>query len=459
MRITRKVFHDLAIWMACFGLSIGMVFPFFVTMLGVPADIALKKVFFAACLGAGALAGILNYCLARWVVGVRLRVLANSMSQVEQNLNKMTYKGDLSDCTPDNCMITVDSEDEIGESALAFNRLVESLSMSMKTQVAVRSFSKMLTSHLEIENLAQNALMQFFEHTDAVGGLILYESDGELKIAASHGLRSPELVAESDHVMVAVRTGQRQIVSIPGDVRIEGIVMDIQPSEIMFFPIKNKSVPLGVVVLATGRRFEEEQQNRIDLFIQGLALALNNAIAHEDLQRLAALDPLTGIYNRRFGLSRLHEEFVRSVRANTPLGVMMFDLDHFKVVNDTYGHFVGDRVLKSICGIAKSSLLREGDVLFRYGGEEFGAVLPATSAEDLRCIAERLRKGIEENVLSDGANVVRVTVSIGCAAYPSQNVDSEDLLIQLADKALYQAKDAGRNQVVFSQEDVVPLKV
>ena len=189
IRITRKVFHDLAIWMVCFGLSIGIVFPFFVILLGVPSDIALNRVFFAACLGAGALAGVLNYGLARWVVGLRLRLLASSMSKVEQNLKKMTYSGDLSECTPENCMIPVDSEDEIGESALAFNRLVETLSKSMKTQAAVRSFSEMLTSQLEIETLAEKTLLQFFEHTDAVSGLVLYESGGELEIAASHGLK------------------------------------------------------------------------------------------------------------------------------------------------------------------------------------------------------------------------------------------------------------------------------
>ena len=450
MRITRRVFHDLAIWMVGFGLSIGVVFPFFVMMLGVPSGIALKGVFFGACLGAGALAGIINYGLARLVVGVRLRILANSMSEVESNLIKMTYTGDFSECTPENCMIPVDSEDEIGESAHAFNNLVESLSESMKTQAAVRSFSEMLTSQLEIETLAENTLTQFFEHTDAAGGLILYESDGELKVAASRGLRTPEKVAVSDHVKVAVSTGQKQIISIPDDVRVEGVLMNFRPSEIVVLPIKNKGVPLGSVILATGGKFGTDQHARIDLFMQGLGLALNNAIAHDHLQRLAALDPLTGIYNRRFGLGRLEEEFGSAVRSSSPLGVLIFDIDHFKVVNDTYGHFVGDRVLKSICAVARSSL-RQGDILFRYGGEEFVAVLPAASTEDLQIIAERLRKRIEDNALSDDAKVVRVTVSIGGAAYPNQNVDNMDLLIQLADEALFKAKDSGRNRVVLVQ--------
>ena len=450
MRITRKVFHDLAIWMVAFGLMIGLVFPFFVMVLGVPRDIALTPVFFLACLGAGALAGVINYGLARGVVGGRLCVLAGSMRHVEENLLSMTFSGDLSQCTPENCSIAVDSEDEIGDSALAFNRLVEALAVSMRTQAAVRSFSEMLTSQLEIESLGDNALRLFFEHTGAAGGLILHEAGGELKVAASRGLRDPDKVAASDHVRIAVRTGERQVIAIPDDVRVEGVVADFRPGEVIVFPVIYKSVPLGVVVLATGRTFDPDHRARIDLFLQGLGLALNNAMAHDRLQRLAALDPLTGVYNRRFGLVRLHEEFGRAVRANTPVGILMLDIDHFKAVNDTYGHLVGDRLLKSICAIARSSL-REGDVLLRYGGEEFLAVLPAASAEDLRLVGERLRRAVEDSALSDGAKTVRVTLSVGGAAYPNQNVESEEVLIRLADEALYRAKDSGRNRVEISR--------
>jgi two-component system, cell cycle response regulator len=450
MRITRKVFYDLAIWMVGFGVSIGIVFPFFVMMLGTPQDIALKPSFFAACLGAGALAGIINYALARWIVGSRLRLLANSMSHVEQNLNAITFSGDLSRCTTENCSIVVDSEDEIGESARAFNRLVEALSSSMKTQAAVRSFTDMLTSQLEIESLAENALLEFFEHTGASGGLILHESDGQLKVAASRGIRNPEVVAVSDHVTAAVRSEKTQVVLIPEDVMVEGVVTDFRPTEVLVSPIRYKSVPLGVVVLATGRRFNVDHRGRIDLFLQGLGLALNNAVAHDRLQRLAALDPLTGVYNRRFGLGRLREEFIRAVRANTPVGVLMFDIDHFKDVNDTYGHVIGDRILRSICSIARSSL-REGDVLFRYGGEEFVAVLPAAASDDLRFLGSRLRRAIEDSSIEDGDKTVRVTVSIGGAAYPSQNVESEEMLVRLADEAMYRAKDAGRNRVEIAR--------
>lgn len=451
MRITRKVFHDLAIWMVGFGLSIGVTFPFFVMLLGVPAASVLKSGFFAACLGAGALAGIINYVLARLIVGARLKVLAGSMNKVENNLNAMTASGDISLCTTNNCTIKVDSDDEIGESALAFNRLVHSLSVSMTTQAAVRSFSEMLTSQLEIENLAEKALELFFLHTGAAGGLVLYEYEGERKIAASRGMRNPDIVAASDQVRFTAKTGKHQFISLPEELRVESVVTDFRPAEVLVLPINYKSVPLGVLVLATGTSFTAIHRERVELFLQGLGLAMNNALDHDRLQRLAALDPLTGIYNRRFGLGRLHEEFGRAVRNSTPLGVLLFDIDHFKNVNDTYGHLVGDRVLKSICTIARSSMLREGDVLLRYGGEEFVVVLPAASDYDIRIVAERLRKSVEDSSLSDGAKTVRVTISIGGAAYPDHNVEDETALLRLSDEALYRAKNSGRNRVEIAR--------
>jgi two-component system cell cycle response regulator len=240
------------------------------------------------------------------------------------------------------------------------------------------------------------------------------------------------------------------VVAIPDDVRLEGVLADFRPREVRVYPVTYKGVPLGVVVLATARAFAADQEALIDLYLQGLGLALNNAIAHDRLQNLAALDPLTNIYNRRFGLGRLHEEFGRAVRVASPLGVLMLDIDHFKAVNDTYGHLVGDRVLKSVCAIVRSSL-REGDVLLRYGGEELLAVMPAASTEDLRQMGERLRQAVEDSSVADGEKSVRVTLSAGGAAYPSQNVEHEEGLIRLADEALYRAKDGGRNRVEIAR--------
>ncbi|BEQ15326.1 sensor domain-containing diguanylate cyclase [Desulfoferula mesophila] len=446
IRLTKKVFFDLAIWMIGLGLAMGVVFPFFMVLMGVPAQMVLTPWFFAACMGAGFVVGTANIGLARGVVGKRLRLLAERMRVVEGNLNHMAAGDGMEDCSPEDCYIAVDSSDEIGESAQAFNNLVGALAEAHQSEGAVSEFSRLLASQMELEALTEQALRQLMGHTRASAGALLVETEGELKMAASHGLRGPADLGQSDHVRAAMRTGQLQRVLLPPELTVEGVLADFKPREVLVEPVMYKSVPIGVIVLATGEAFDEKGLHRLELLRPGLALALNNGLAHERLQRLAALDPLTGIYNRRFGLARLQEEFGRAVRDSSPLGVVMFDLDHFKSVNDTYGHLVGDRVLVHMAKLARS-VMREGDVLVRYGGEEFLAILPAASREDCRAVGERLRRLVQESAVRDGEQEIRITVSAGVAATPELTVDSPNDLVSQADQALYEAKDMGRNQV------------
>ncbi|MBU1242852.1 GGDEF domain-containing protein [Myxococcota bacterium] len=450
MRMTNKVFSDLAIWMMILGVLTGVVFPFFTLLLGVPFELALSLPFALACLIAGALVGGLNFAMVRWVVGRRLRVLTGSMLHIEQTLRKMEATQDSTLCSPENCMIPVDSEDEIGQSAAAFNRLVETLTTSMHSQAASKSFAGALTSQLEIAPLSEQALNQFFLNAGASGGLILTECAGEMKLGAAQGLLNPERVIQSEPINRVIRTGQRVLIDIPEDVQVEGIVTEFRPRQVLVSPIFYKGVSVGILVLAAGSNFKADQLELIDLFLPILGLSLNNAITHDRLQRLAALDPLTGLYNRRFGMGRLHEEFGRSVRAQTPIGLLMLDIDHFKAVNDTYGHLVGDRLLKSVSSIMRSSL-REGDVLVRYGGEEFLAVLPAASSDDLLMVGERVRRQVEDLILQESEKQIKVTISIGGCAAPHHQVSNEENLISKADEALYRAKNGGRNQVVIDR--------
>ena len=183
--------------------------------------------------------------------------------------------------------------------------------------------------------------------------------------------------------------------------------------------------------------------------LPGLAVALNNSLNHEDLQRVAALDPLTGVYNRRFGLQRLTEEFGRSIRSGDPLGVLMLDLDHFKAVNDTYGHLVGDRVLQTVVRAARQ-VLREGDVLLRYGGEEFVIVLPGAGRDDLVQMAERVRRAVAEAEITEAGQRIPVTVSIGGSGLPDKNATNPQDLIVVADAAMYTSKESGRDRCVIA---------
>lgn len=157
-------------------------------------------------------------------------------------------------------------------------------------------------------------------------------------------------------------------------------------------------------------------------------------------------DSLTGTYNRRFFNSRLKEEFERHRRYKRPMSMLMIDIDHFKSVNDTYGHPCGDYILKSVCGTVQSAL-RKVDFLARYGGEEFCCILPETSFGNSMILAERIRALVESTVYEYEGQAVRVTISIGVPGTPGSD-DSPDIFLKNADDALYKAKGIGRNVVV-----------
>ena len=184
-----------------------------------------------------------------------------------------------------------------------------------------------------------------------------------------------------------------------------------------------------------------------EILARTFAIALSNAVKHEQLQRVAALDPLTSCYNRRFGLARLREEFNRSIRSDSVLSLVIFDIDHFKSVNDTYGHLIGDRVIAKVAEAARSQL-RDEDILVRYGGEEFLCILPGVSSCDAESICERIRVEIEGLIVVDRKRKIGCTVSLGYATCPTQELDSERKLLQAADDALYRAKKNGRNATV-----------
>lgn len=161
----------------------------------------------------------------------------------------------------------------------------------------------------------------------------------------------------------------------------------------------------------------------------------------EALLQRSQHDDLTGLFSRRYWEQRLLEEFNRCQRANVHACVMMVDIDYFKNINDTYGHLVGDNVLKQFGKVVQQ--LRASDIVGRYGGEEFAILLPNSSLEESLPVAERLRKEIENTNFD---NINTCTVSIGIASLSSEYSDAYKWLDD-ADKALYQAKNNGRNQV------------
>jgi diguanylate cyclase (GGDEF)-like protein len=175
-------------------------------------------------------------------------------------------------------------------------------------------------------------------------------------------------------------------------------------------------------------------------------------VKNKELEQLSISDGLTGLFNHRHIQEVVHEEYERARRTGEPLSVIMLDFDHFKRVNDAYGHQVGDRVLQEMAEILRKTA-REIDKLGRYGGEEFIAVLPETDPENATVFAERVRERVERHPFAVGrAEPLHLTVSAGTATYPYPGVYNPRTLVQRADQALYAAKAAGRNCVIrFNQ--------
>ncbi len=169
------------------------------------------------------------------------------------------------------------------------------------------------------------------------------------------------------------------------------------------------------------------------------------------LLEMANRDGLTGLYNHRYFQETLSKDFKKALRYNESLSCVMFDIDHFKKFNDTYGHQTGDMVLKTLGGLIKS-LMRDSDLAARYGGEEFALILYHTEAKDAYDIAERLRKTVEQHKFQAEDLVLSVNISIGVACYYHPEIPDAKTLIECADKALYKAKDEGRNKVVAFEE-------
>jgi diguanylate cyclase (GGDEF)-like protein len=198
--------------------------------------------------------------------------------------------------------------------------------------------------------------------------------------------------------------------------------------------------------LASGPGQDEQERLAVTVAEQ-LALALGNARLRETLRRQSVLDPLTGLFNRRHFDAAMKRELARARRKDVPVSLVLVDIDHFKRVNDEYGHAVGDAVLRTIAQQLRLGI-REGDIACRYGGEEMVLLLPECTSQDAGARAEAIRIALGAiTPHPEGDGPAQVTASFGVAAYPAHAQDGE-ALFWAADKALYRAKQHGRNRVV-----------
>jgi len=237
---------------------------------------------------------------------------------------------------------------------------------------------------------------------------------------------------------------------------VRPIIAPIGIRSIVVIPIIFRNEVIGTLFLRTsraGHTFTEREIRLCNAIANASTNALYNAFLYErletektKLEKFAITDYLTGIYNIRYFYYRLEEEFSRSQRYQIPLSCIMFDIDYFKKINDTYGHRVGDMVLREFAQSVKKHT-RKSDVFARYGGEEFIMLLTQTSGKGAVAEAERLRKIIKEHRFKSLKNKKGITVSIGIVSYPDKKIKTQDDLITFADNALFNAKSSGRDQI------------
>jgi len=218
------------------------------------------------------------------------------------------------------------------------------------------------------------------------------------------------------------------------------------------FESREQHLKMAVDELQTTRNELEELNNLLDSKVRERTKALVEANAL--LESLSVTDSLTGINNRRNFDLLLVQETARARRYHSPLCGLMLDIDFFKRVNDTYGHQIGDEILRFI-GLSLRTRMRSHDISARYGGEEFVILLPETAGDAAFRVAEKLRKFIAAKPVPTTAGPVSITVSLGVAEYLAEQMKTPEALVAAVDKALYEAKRSGRNRtVVFNSPQV-----
>ncbi|TVO73558.1 GGDEF domain-containing protein [Sedimenticola selenatireducens] len=191
--------------------------------------------------------------------------------------------------------------------------------------------------------------------------------------------------------------------------------------------------------------FEDSELELIENLLAGLLYPLRNTLLYQRAVESATIDPLTGVRNRASMDASMKREIGLAQRHNSPLSVILMDIDHFKAINDQHGHLYGDQALKAAAQCAEQSI-RESDMIFRYGGEEFLVLLTGTDLEGAQLLAERIRVNVQ-NLEPISDKDIQMTVSLGVTKLTAQ--DSTDTLFQRIDAALYRAKNEGRNRVII----------
>jgi diguanylate cyclase (GGDEF)-like protein len=388
--------------------------------------------------------------------------LAGSLKALQANLRHLTWQvqqvaqGDLSQ-----------KVEFMGEFSAAFREMTESLGRARAEEheqrilaEALRDTAAALNSALELDDVVDiiiSNIGRVVPHDTL--DILLVDEHNEARVARSSGY---EMIAMGlQEAVLAVRlpvettpnlrsmaqSGRPSLVDDLRNYDWAHIIDDAWARSYLGAPIVVDGKAVGFLSLLSRRPrfFNVEQADRLMVFANQTAVALQKVRQMERLHVLATTDALTGLANRGHFLERAEIEFERSRRYFDSMAALVLDIDHFKQVNDSFGHAAGDAVLRQVADVCVGSL-RKIDLIGRYGGEEFVALLPQTSLEDAAVAAGRLAQAVREQPFEINGQVARVTISVGVADMLGAG-DSLSHLIDRADQAMYRAKQGGRNRV------------
>lgn len=334
-------------------------------------------------------------------------------------------------------------------------RLVEAEHRWVEALEALRTTMTNISAELESEKLLQTIVERAVDLVGATGGHLglRQANDDEIEIVVSHNM-GRESVGKRFTLGEGV-IGQVAKTCVPL------IVPDYQTWEgrsnefaaspshgVLAAPLLAGRHLVGVISISDvdpTRRFTGSDLRLLNMFAQQAAIAVENARLFREIQHLAITDPLTGLFNRRYFFDLAQREIDRAGRYGRQLAVLMVDLDHFKEVNDLYGHAAGDEVLRKV-GNRLAEALRKTDILGRYGGEEFAVVLPETARAGAKLVAEKLRECIHDRSIATPHALITMTASVGIG-FHDERCAGLDELMDRADRALYEAKRTGRDRV------------
>lgn len=440
----KRVFLWLRYAMPGFGLLVGLVFPpiaYFV----LEADAALNLDFYGLSVIAGLVVGGCNYLLFSSLVMNAAKHLASAM-----HASADAYLRGENPC--DGCFVSRHRAGGVlGDMEQAFSDLEKVVAGRLQWERQSRSLVDALAETVDLDQTSEALLSSLVEGCHARGGVIYVQDAATWTLRGASGplaAEAPETLAPGQGLMASLDAHRAQRVA--PDPALLPWLAGVGVVELGTIPVRSEGKLLAMTLL-----FDPAPADACEVLVSAVQLEagvhMENARLHHRLGRVAAIDELTGLLNRRFGSRFLEEQHARTSRDGSHLSVMLFDVDRFKRFNDTYGHDAGDAVL-----VAVSASLTEGvrstDAVVRWGGEELLVVAPAANLEGAGDLADRLRAQIASLRVMWKGEALSVTVSAGVSS-TREGRRSTTELVGAADKALYAAKRGGRDQVVLDDDE------